>query len=96
MKGKTPSKKKRIGFWKAYEKADLKDYRKVWDLVRDIVLEEGVPFEAKRLGRRPKLELWMYIAIAVIYAYFGDTFRETEFRLPDLCGKKLDHSNLVR
>ena len=90
------SRKKRKGYWKAYEKANIKDYRKVWKIAKDIVQKESVPYKLNKLGRPPKLELWMYVGLAVIYVYFNDPFRETEQLLKLLTGKSLDHSNIIR
>jgi len=91
---KSPTKRK--GYWKAYEKADIKDYRKVWNITKEIVQKEDIPFKLKKRGRPPKLKLWMYVSLSVIYVYFNDPFRETEQLLTLLTGKKLDHSNIVR
>ena len=91
---KSPTKRK--GYWKAYEKADIKDYRKVWNITQEIVKKEGIPFKPKKMGRPPKLELWMYVCLAVLYVYFDDPFRETEQLLTLLTGKRLDHSNIIR
>jgi hypothetical protein len=88
--------KKRPSYWKNYERADIKDYRKVWDLTKQIVLEEGVPFERSKRGRPPKLQLWEYVCTSILYVYFNDSFRETEQLLKLLTGKSLDHSNIVR
>ena len=33
---KYPNKTKRIGFWKVYEQANIKDFRKVWDTALEI------------------------------------------------------------
>ena len=92
----TKAKRKRPGYWKEYEKADIKDYRKVWDVMREIVQQEGVPFKANERGRRPKLELWEYVGLSVLYVYFNNPFRETEKLLKLLTGKTLDHSNIIR
>jgi hypothetical protein len=88
--------KKREGYLKAYEKADIKDYRKVWNITKRIVQEEGIPFTLQGKGRKPNLPLWMYAALAVLYVYFNDPFRETEQLLTLLTSKRLDHSNIIR
>lgn len=90
------SRKKRKGYWKGYEKANIKDYRKVWNIAKTIVNKEGMPFKIKKRGRPPKLELWMYVCLAILYVYFDDPFRETEQLLTLLTKKRLDHSNIVR
>jgi len=91
---KSPTKRK--GYWKNYEKADIKDYRKVWNITKEIVQKEDIPFKLKKRGRPPKLKLWMYVCIAILYVYFNDPFRETEKLLALLTGKRLDHSNIIR
>ena len=88
--------KKRKGYWKAYERADIKDYRKVWNITKQIVRKEELPFKLLKRGRPPKLPLWMYPCLAVLYVYFDDPFRETEKLLTLLTGKSLDHSNIIR
>jgi len=94
---KTPNPpRKRKGYWKAYEQADIKDYRKVWNIVKRIVQEEGIPFILQENGRKPNLPLWMYVGVAVLYVYFNDPFRETEKLLTLLTAKHLDHSNIIR
>ena len=92
----TSSRKKRKGYWKTYEQTSIKDYRKVWNITKQVVKKEGLPFKPKKRGRPPKLELWMYVCLAVIYVYFNDPFRETEQLLKLLTGKRLDHSNIIR
>lgn len=91
---KSPTKRK--GYWKGYEKADIKDYRKVWNITKEIVQKEDIPFKLKKRGRPPKLKLWMYVCLAVLYVYFNDPFRETEQLLALLTRKRLDHSNIIR
>jgi hypothetical protein len=88
--------KKRKGYWRGYEKANIKDYRIVWKTAEKIVKKEGVPFKVKNRGRPPKLELWMYVCIAIIYIYFNDPFRETEKLFNLLTNHSLDHSNIIR
>jgi hypothetical protein len=88
--------KKRKGYWKSYEKANIKDYRKVWNISKQIVKEEELPFKPSKRGRPPKLPLWMYPCLAILYVYFDDPFRGTEQLLTLLTGKTLDHSNIIR
>jgi len=90
------SPRKRKGYWKTYERADIKDYRKVWKITKRIVQEEGIPFTLQEKGRNPNLPLWMYVGLAVLYVYFNDPFRETEKLLTLLTSKRLDHSNIIR
>ncbi len=90
------TRKKRKGYWDGYEKADIKDYRKVWDITKQIVIKEELPFKIQKRGRTPNLPLWMYPCLAVLYVYFDNPFRETEKLLTLLTGKRLDHSNIIR
>lgn len=87
---------KRKGYWKGYEKANIKDYRKVWQITEEIVKQSKLPFKLCKRGRRPKHELWVYACIAVLYVYFNDPFRETEQLFSLLTGSSLDHSNIIR
>lgn len=93
---KPKSRKKRKGYWKNYEKAPIKDYREVWKVAKETVQEEEIPLKQKERGRKPQLELWEYVCIAVLYVYFDDPFRETERLYSVLSGKTLDHSNIIR
>lgn len=93
---KYPNKQKREGFWKIYERARIKDYRKVWSLILEIVSQEGTPFEFNKFGRRPNLKKEEYVAMAILHVYFNNDFRETEHLVGLLSGKNLDHSNCVR
>jgi len=96
MKPKYPNKKKRKGFWKRYERASIKDYRKVWTTAISLAKEQGVPFEFSKRGRKPNLSKEEYVAMAVLYAYFGQDFREVEPLVKLLTVKGLDHSNCIR
>lgn len=96
MKSKYPNKKKRKGFWKRYERASIKDYRKVWTTAINLALEQGVPFEFSEKGRKPNLSKEECVAMAVLYAYFDDDFREVEQLVKLLTNKRLDHTNCTR
>lgn len=94
---KYPNKKKRKGFWKTYEDADIKNYAKVWKITLELVQEEkNLPFSFSRVGRKPNLLREEIIGMAVLYQYFNVDFREDEQLIFLLSGKQLDHSNCVR
>lgn len=88
--------KKRAGYYKYYERADIKDYRLVWDITKGVVKEEGVPFSFNKRGRKPNLDAEEYVCVSVLYVYFNDPFRGTERLLRLLSGKQLNHSNIIR
>jgi len=90
------NKKKRERFWKYYEQAEIKDFRKVWRVTQSFISEDEIPFEFSKKGRKPNLTKIEYICMSVIHAYFDLDFRETEHLLPLLINKNLDHSNCVR
>ena len=53
---KYPNKKKRKGYWKTYDRARIKDFRKLWDFSLEIIKKLGNPFPKKdNRGRKPKL-----------------------------------------
>jgi len=93
---KYPNPRKRVGYWKRYERADIKNYRKVWNATYQLVCEGVVPFEFSRKGRKPNLEKEEYVCMAVLHVYFDNDFRETEQQITLLTSKKLDHTNCVR
>lgn len=93
---KYPNKKKREGFWKRYERADIKDYRKVWDTAMEFIDELEIPFEFHKRGRKPNLTKKEIVGMAIMYVYFGLDFREVEHLLELIIEKQLDHSNCVR
>ena len=96
MKRKYPNKKKRKGFWKRYEQANIKDYRQAWDLAIEIIVEEDIPFTFSKRGRTPNLTRIEVVAMTIVHVYFTLDFRETEHMLTLLINKHLDHSNCVR
>lgn len=96
MKHKYPNKKKRIGFWKRYERANIKDFRKVWKTAMSFIAEESIPFMFSRRGRKPNLTRKEYVCMSIMYVYFDLDFRELEHLLLLLTGKQLDHTNCVR
>lgn len=93
---KYPNKKKRKRFWKYYEQAKIKDFRKVWEITKSFISEDEIPFEFSRRGRKPNLTKAEYICMSVLHVYFDLDFRETEHLLHLLINKNLDHSNCVR
>ena len=96
MCNKYPNKKKRRGFWKRYERANIKDYRKVWDFCIEFIDKDEIPFVFSNIGRKPNLNKKEYVCMSILHAYFDLDFRETEHLLPLLINKNLDHSNCVR
>jgi len=96
MKSKHPNKKKRKGFWKRYEQANIKDFRKVWNTVMGFITEENIPFVFSTKGRNPNLTRKEIIGMAIVHVYFNLDFRETEHLIKLLINKQLDHSNCVR
>lgn len=96
MSLKYPNKKKREGFWKRYERADIKNYRKIWDTVMQFIEEDEIQFKFSKRGRKPNLTRKEIIGMAIMYVYFELDFREVEQLLKLLIDKQLDHSNCVR
>lgn len=93
---KYPNKIKRAGYWKRYEKADIKDFLLVWNVVLSFIKLEEIPFRFAKRGRRPTLSVQECVAMSAVYVYFDLDFRELEFMVALLSGKHLDHSNCVR
>lgn len=93
---KYPNKKKRKGFWKRYERANIKDYRKAWNTAMQFIEEEDIPFKFSSRGRKPNLTKREIVCMAIMHAYFELDFRETEHLIKLLIDKQLDHSNCVR
>ncbi|MBI2672704.1 transposase [Candidatus Woesearchaeota archaeon] len=93
---KYPNKKKRAGYWKQYERAGIKDYRKVWNFCIELVDEKHIPFQFNELGRKPNLSRKEYVCMSILHAYFDLDFRETEQIIKILTEKQLDHTNCVR
>lgn len=92
---KYPNKKKRKGYWKAYDRARIKDFRKVWNFLLEIIKKLGNPFPKKdNRGRKPKLERDCYAAICILLAYFDLSLRDTEGEVPLLTNETLDHSTI--
>ena len=96
MSPKYPPKRKRKGYWKAYDRARIKDFRKVRDLCLEIVRQIGLPYQAKKRGRPPNLELEDYAVISIMLAYFDMSLRDMEGEIPLLFEGSLDHSNVDR
>ena len=96
MNRKYPNKKKRKGFWKRYERADIKDFRKVWEISMSFIVEENIPFVFSKRGRKPNLTRKELVCMAILHVYFDFDFRETEHQTKLLTNKRLDHSNCVR
>jgi len=93
---KYPNKRKRRGYWKSYERAEIKNYLLVWNTVLSLINPEDIPFRFAKRGRKPTLSPEECVAMAALHVYFDLRFRETEFLVALLTGKHLDHSNCVR
>ena len=93
---KYPPKRKRKDYWKAYDRARIKDFRKVRDFCLEIVRQIGLPYQAKKLGRRPNLKLEDCAALSIMLAYFDLSLRDMEGEIPLLFEGSLDHSNVSR
>ena len=93
---KYPNKKKRRGFWKRYERAHIKDFRKVWNTSLGFIKTKEIPFSFSNRGRKPNLTRKEYVCMSLLYVYFDLDFRETEYLIKLLTGKQLDHTNCVR
>jgi len=96
MSPKYPNKRKRAGYWKRYFKADIKNYRKLWKFLDELVEEKGVGFRNKKKGRKPKFSLTIYTKLCVLIAYFDLTLDEAVGLLDLLEGETLDRSNVDR
>lgn len=93
---KYPNKIKRSGYWKKYERAQIKDYRKVWNITMSFIIEKDIPFIFSKLGRTPNLTRKEYVCMSILHTYFNLDFRETEHIIELLIGKQLDHTNCTR
>jgi hypothetical protein len=92
---KYPNKLKRKGYWKTYDRARIKDFRKVWDFSLRIVKKLGNPFPKKdKRGAKPKFDRDFYAVFCIIMAYFDLSLRDMEGEIPLLVGSALDHSTL--
>ena len=92
---KYPNKKKRKGYWKAYDRARIKDFRKLWNFLLEIIKKLGNPFPKKdNRGAKPKLDRDCYAAICILLAYFDLSLRDMEGEVPLLTNKTLDHSTI--
>jgi len=94
---KYPNKRKRNGYWKIYDRARIKDFRKVWEFAKQIVEEQGTPYKKKdNRGRKPNLTYVENAAICIILVCFDLSLRDTEGEIPLLTNRALDHSNIDR
>lgn len=96
MTPKYPNKKKRKGFWKRYERANIKDFRKVWTTAMRFIAGEDIPFVFSNRGRKPNLTREEIVCVSITHVYFNNDFRTTEHLIPLLIEKRLDHTNCVR
>ena len=93
---KYPNKKKRKHYWKRYFRANIKNYRKVWNFLDELIKEKGVAFRNKRRGRKPKHSLAIYTKLCIFIGYFHLTIDEAAGLLDLLENKTLDRSNVDR
>ena len=92
---KYPNKTKRKGYWKYYDRARIKDFRKVWNLLLEIIKKLGNPFPKKdNRGRKTKLKRDCYAAICILLAYFDLSLRDMGGEVPLLTNETLDHSTI--
>src|SRR3989338_8209491 len=92
---KYPNKKKRKGYWKIYDRARIKDFRKIWDFSLEIVKKLGNPFPKKdKRGTKPKFDRDFYAAICILLVYFDLSLRDMEGEIPLLTDSTLDHSTI--
>ena len=92
---KYPNKRKRKGYWKRYDRARIKDFRKVWDFALEITAKLGNPFPKKdNRGRKTKLNRDFYAAICMVMVYFDRNLRDMEEEIPLLINDSLDHSTI--
>lgn len=90
---KYPNKRKRKGYWKIYDRARIKDFRKIWEFSLEIVEEHGCPFVKKdNRGRKPKFPRHCYAAFCIVMVYLDMSLREMEGEIPLLTNDTLDHS----
>lgn len=93
---KYPNKKKRKGYWKRYEEADINNHRKVWKFLDEIVDELGLPFLIPKRGAKPKLDRKVYAKTVVYLVYFDVPLREMESELNRFEGDSIDFTNIDR
>ena len=93
---KYPNKKKRKGYWKRYFRANIKNFRKIWDFLDEIIDELGVSFIKNKRGRYPKHTLRTLTKMCIFLVYFSFTLDEMVGLLELLEGKSLDRSNVDR
>lgn len=93
---KYPNKRKRRGYWKRYNKADIKNHRKVWSYLDEVIDKVGIPFDIPRRGTKPKLTREVYAKTIVIMVYFDITLREMESSMELLEGDSIHFTNIDR
>jgi len=91
------NKRKRKGYWKRYDRARIKDFRKIFQFSLQIIKKLGCPFPKKdNRGRKPKFPRAYYAAFCIVMAYFDLSLRDMEGEIPLLTRKTFDHSNVDR
>lgn len=93
---KYPNKKKRSNYWKRYRRADIKNHRKVWEFLDDIIDELGLPFKIQKRGRKPKLTHKVYAKTIVYLVYFDFKLRDMQSELYEFEGETIDFTNIDR
>lgn len=96
---KYPNKLKRKGYWVRYENSGQHDFKKVWELILEIVSVLGLPFElSKKALSKLKFneDIAIYVAIPIFMSYYDYTEREMQYELKTLVGNTLNHSNVNR
>src|SRR3989338_7125785 len=80
---KYPNKKKRKGYWKIYDRARIKDFRKIWDFSLEIVKKSGNPFPKKdKRGIYHRLHKNNYNKICKSYAQRTGNNRASLLKAP--------------
>jgi len=93
---KYPNKKKRKGYWKRYFRARIKNFRKIWNFLDELVDQLGIAFVENGRGRKPKLSLRILTKMCIFMGYFYLTLDEMEGLLDLLEKTTLDRSNIDR
>lgn len=90
-----PKQKEKKGYWKIYDRARIKDFRKIFGFSLEIAKKLGNPFPKKdNRGRKPKFDRDFYAAFCIILAYFDLSLRDMEGEVPLLTNETLDHSTI--
>lgn len=94
-----PNKLKHSGYWGRYEKSGGLVFKKVWNLILEVIDEEGMPFELSRASiaqLKFQDDVRVYAAFPIFMAYFNLNDRTMGGALEFLAGDRLDHANVNR